>query len=340
MRALVVTNLWPTPAHPGVGVFVRDEVDGLRSLGVEVDVLHLDRSRLGRRVYLRTARELARGVASGRPDLVHVMYGGVMAEIVTRRAGGLPVLVSFCGTDLLSMGEGGPGAMLSRRQNRGASVRAARRADGIVVKSRNLADALPSGLDPDRVWLIPDGVDLDLFAPRDRDDARAELGWSPAVRHVVFPAAPSRPEKNYPLAAAAVELVRAAGADVELHALHGVEKREVPTWLNAADALLLTSTHEGSPNAVKEALACDLPVVAVDVGDVEERLAGIDGCHVCAPAAGELAAALRSTLERGGRVAGRDRVRDLSLPVLARRLQKVYENLADRGASRPGNVHL
>ena len=340
MRALVVTNLWPTPDAPGTGVFVRDEVNGLRALGVDVDLLHLDRRRLGRRVYLHLARELARRVARARPDLVHVMYGGVMAEIVTRRTGRLPVLVSFCGTDLLSVGEGGVAAMLSRRQNRGASVRAARRADGIVVKSRNLAAALPAGLDPSRVWIIPDGVDLELFSPRDRDEARSELGWSRNAKHVVFPAAPSRPEKNYPLAAAAVERVRAAGIDVELHALHGIEKHEVPTFLNAADALLLTSTHEGSPNAVKEALACGLPVVAVDVGDVAERLAGIEGCHVCMPLAEELESALRSTLEHGERVLASESVRGLSLPVLARRLREVYGILADRGALRSEDVHL
>lgn len=340
MRALVVTNLWPTTAEPGVGVFVRDEVDGLRSVGVEVDVLHVDRRRSGRRVYLWTAGELARHVSAAPPDLVHVMYGGVLAEIVTRRAGRLPVIVSFCGTDLLSTGEGGLSSMISRRQNRGASIRAARRAAGIIVKSRNLAAALPSGLDPARVWIIPDGVDLGLFAPGDRNEARAELGWSREGKHVVFPAAPSRPEKNYPLAAAAVARVRAAGFDVELHALYGVEKHEVPTWLNAADALLLTSTHEGSPNAVKEALACGLPVVSVDVGDVEERLAGIDGCYVSAPDAGELAAHLRSTLERGAHVAARDRMRDLSLPVLARRLHEVYKIVAGEGALLSGSAHL
>lgn len=339
MRALVVTNLWPTAEQPGVGVFVRDEVEGLRSLGVEVDLLHLDRRRDGRRVYLRAARELERRLSGATFDLVHAMYGGVMAEIVTRRARRPPVLVSFCGTDLLSTGEGGLGAMLSRRQNRGASLRAARRADGIVVKSRNLAAALPGGLDPNRLWIIPDGVDLDLFSPGDRDAARAELGWSDGVKHVVFPAAPTRPEKNYPLAAAAVERVQGT-IDVELHALHGVDKREVPTWLNAADALLLTSKHEGSPNAVKEALACGLPVVAVDVGDVEERLSGIEGCHISPADADELAARLRSTLERGQRLAVRDRVRDLSLPVLAERLREVYENLAYRGALRSRNVHL
>ena len=328
MRALVVTNLWPTPRAPDFGGFVHDEVEGLRARGVEIDVLHLDRLAQGRTVYLRAGRDVRRRLATSRFDLVHVMYGGVMAEIVTRRVRDVPVLVSFCGTDLLARGEGGVLDVFSRGRNRRASLRAAARCAGIVVKSRELESALPPGIDRARVWIIPDGVDLALFSPRDRSEARGELGWSAAAAHVIFPSDPARPEKNYPLAAKAVERLREQGLVVELHALTGLPKSHVPTWLNAADALVLTSTHEGSPNAVKEALACNLPVVAVEVGDVQERLAGIDGCYLADATPADVAEKLRRVLERGVRLDARARVEELSVSRLAERLRDVYATLS------------
>jgi glycosyltransferase involved in cell wall biosynthesis len=327
VRALVVTNLWPTPRAPDFGGFVHDEVEGLRALGIEIDVLHLDRLAHGRSVYLRAGRNVRRRLANSTFDLVHVMYGGVMAEIVTRRVRDVPVLVSFCGTDLLARNEGGLIDVVSRGRNRRASLRAARRSAGIVVKSGELAAALPPGIDRGRVWVIPDGVDLALFAPRDQSQARDELGWSADARHVIFPSDPARPEKNFPLAAQAVESLQAEGLGVELHALTGLPKGDVPTWLNAADALVLTSTHEGSPNAVKEALACNVPVVSVDVGDVRERLADIDGCYLADATAPDVADKLRRVLERGVRLDARARVDELSLSRLAERLRDVYTTL-------------
>src|SRR5207237_628154 len=159
-----------------------------------------------------------------------------------------------------------------------------------IVKSQALQAALPRSLDPGRIWLLPSGIDLARFRPLDRGACRVKLGWDTARRHVVFPAAPERAEKRFWLAEAAVaELKR---TDVELHALDGVSHEDVPTWLNAADVVLLTSTHEGSPNVVKEALACNVPVVSVDVGDV----AGRDGSFVAAADPAELAARLATIL--------------------------------------------
>jgi teichuronic acid biosynthesis glycosyltransferase TuaC len=327
LRVLVVTNLLPTPDAPGVGVFVRDEVESLRALGVHIEVMHLDRRAQGRGVYARLAGRLRQQVSTFAPDLIHVMYGGVMADIVTRRIGSRPVVVSFCGTDLLAGSEGPLRQRLSRRYNVIASHRAARRAAGIIVKSRNLRDALHEDIDPARVWIVPDGVDFERFVPGDRQAARSRLGWTPGVAHVVFPAAETRPEKNFPLAHAAVDRLRELGTRVELHALTGLTHDEVPTWLNAADAVLLTSTHEGSPNAVKEAMACDVPVVAVDVGDVRERIGDVDGCYVGAATPDDLAAKLSLVLARAERPALRSRVEDVSLHVLAERLLGIYRDV-------------
>jgi len=320
----MVTNMFPTAAAPDDGTPVADELAALRNAGIRVDLLHVPREGGSRRVYVGLGRRVGRLLRDAGPDLVLVTYGGVMAEIVTRTARRVPVIVTFRGTDLL--GGRGKGVVhgLSRRYGVVASRRAAVRAAGIVVKSRNLMLALPSSADPSRVWIVPDGVNLDRFVPLEQSKCRALLGWAPGRRHVLFPGSPTRPEKRFALAEAAVAQLRHQGVEVELHALTGVPHDAVATWLNAADAVVLTSAHEGSPNVVKEALACNAPVVSVDVGDVREWIDGVDGCAIAKPTPDDVAAKLSAVLDRTGVAAGRERVQELALPRVAARLQEIY----------------
>jgi glycosyltransferase involved in cell wall biosynthesis len=115
-----------------------------------------------------------------------------------------------------------------------------------------------------------------------------------------------------------------SGVAVDLHVLDGVPHEEVPTWLNAADVVLLTSLREGSPMVVKEALACNVAVVSVDVGDVRERLAGIEGCFVAEPTPEDLSHNLGRALARTERIEGRERVAELSLERVADTLREIY----------------
>jgi teichuronic acid biosynthesis glycosyltransferase TuaC len=331
VRALVVTNLYPSSAHPALGTFVADQVKGLRESGVEIELLYLDRAGRGRQAYRDLPAMVRRAIDETEPDLVHVMYGGVMADQVTRVVRDRPVLVAFCGSDLLGARATRGVARWSERYGLVASARAARRATGITVKSRNLLDALPSGVD-ERTWIVPDGVDLARFTPLDRRECRKALGLAPNATHVLFPAAPHRPEKCFPLAAAAV--ARLAG--VQLQTLGGVRHDDVPLWINAADAVLLTSLYEGSPNVIKEALACNVPLVSVDVGDVRERIDGVDSCFIAAGEPDDLAAKLGQALERGGRTDGRPRAEEVSLERINARLLEIYGVLTGRDVRAPG----
>jgi teichuronic acid biosynthesis glycosyltransferase TuaC len=290
--------------------------------------VYVDRAGRGRRAYRGLAATVRRAVAAAAPDLVHVMYGGVMADVVTRTVGDRPVLVAFCGSDLLGARATRGVARWSERYGMLASARAARRAAGITVKSRNLFDALPSGVD-ERTWIVPDGVDLARFRPLDRRECRKALGLEADATHVLFPAAPHRPEKRYALAAAAVG--RLDG--VELQTLGGVRHDDVPLWINAADAVLLTSLYEGSPNVVKEALACNVPLVSVDVGDVRERIEGVDGCFI-APAEPEALAAKLGQAARRRRTEGRERAQEVSLERINARLLDIYDAITSRPSTR------
>jgi glycosyltransferase involved in cell wall biosynthesis len=343
LRVLVVTNMYPTRQDPSVGVVVERQVQSLRELGLEVDVLHFDRRSRGRQVYWRLGHALRQAVERVQPDLVHVTYGGVTAYLATRAVRDRPVVVYFRGSDLL----GSPAEALARRFTIHLGVIASRiaaaRAAAAIVDSENLRAALPSGAAGGNVWIVPSGIDLVRFAPLDRERCRAQLGWAADRHHVLFPAPASRPEKRYALAEAAVARLGASGFEVDLHELDGIQHTEVPTWMNASDVVLLTSTHEGSPNAVKEALACNVPVVAVDVGDVRQRLADVSGCYVAAPTTNDLAEKLGLVLAGGGRVDARSTLVEISLEKTAQRLLDIYRaTVAKTGkgatmADKPGN---
>ncbi|MDQ6891359.1 MAG: glycosyltransferase [Acidobacteriota bacterium] len=342
LRVLAVTNMYPTESRPDVGTFVHQQIEGLKRLGLEVEVLHMTRSHAAsnakagpfliaaRRSYWGARLKVQRRIDAVSPDIVHSMYGGVMAEIVTRASGRLPVVVSFCGSDLL----GEPASTIVRRVairlGVWASHVAASRADAIIVKSQNLRDALGRHIDSRRVWTIANGVDMERFRPMSQSSCREKLGWRPDVAHVLFPSFAGHPRKRFPLARAAVDLLRASGIDIELHELQMVQHEDIPTWLNASDCVILTSVNEGSPNIVKEALACDRPVVSVDVGDVRERLEGIPGCFVTDATPEDLSEKLRRVLESSARrVDGRVRVHDLALERVAERLLDVYRTVLE-----------
>jgi len=350
--------MYPSPEAPTSGVFVEQQVQGLLSAGVEVRVIFIDRRQEGAMAYYRMAPSIRDAVKEFEPDLVHVMYGGVMADQVTRQYGLPPVVVTFHGSDLLGENLSGMVRKLISRYGVYCSRRAARRAAGVVVVARHLLKALP-GLSPTPstlnfqssvalakddqpstpiVRVIPCGIDLDRFKPMNQDECRQRLGWSKDTFHVLFASANNDPVKRPWLARAAIEETAKLGIRVELHQLAGVPNTEVPVWFNASDALLLTSLHEGSPTVVKEALACGIPVVSVDVGDVTERLEGIEGCHLAKSDPADLARQLRRVWERRQRLSCQRLIADLSHMAIANQLRHFYEHVTRKSPARAGTA--
>jgi len=178
--------------------------------------------------------------------------------------------------------------------------------------------------------IIPVGVDLSVFRPIPRQAARSALGLTDDRSYVLFVGDPSLVVKRFWLAAEAMELVRAEHPEAELIVANGRTPNEMPLWLSAADVLLLTSISEGSPVVVKEALACELPVVSVPVGDVAARIAGADECVVVDAAPQALASAVEGVLTRGERSTnGREVVSATSSTAVAQRILGVYEHVLD-----------
>lgn len=173
--------------------------------------------------------------------------------------------------------------------------------------------------------VIPHGIDLELFRPLPQSFARQELGWTDDAYQVLFPYRPSRPVKNFERAERVVDAARErVDRPIELQVAVDVEHSRMPVLMNAADAVLLTSNREGSPNTVKEAMACNVPVIATDVGDLAERLAPIARSTVSDDDA-VLAASLAETISAGERSDGREAIAEIGLQRQLDRLEAVFE---------------
>ncbi|WP_247004779.1 glycosyltransferase [Halosolutus gelatinilyticus] len=295
--------------------FLTQQIDELERRGVSIDCRsvpgHVSATE-SRSVtdYLRFFPEVIREGRNGY-DLLHAHYGLTAPMALAQRR--LPVVLTLWGSDLA-----GPVGPLTRV--------CAPRCDEVIV----MTDQMRRQLDGD-CEVIPFGIDLDRFRPTDRDRARNEVGWASDEYHVLFPYSPDRTVKNYPRAKRVVEAVDSRlDRPVNLQVVHGVDHETVPVYMNAADALVLTSDREGSPTAVKEALACNLPVVALDVGDVRERLDGVEPSTVSTSDT-ELVDGLADILRREERSNGRAAVAELSQGVTVDRVLEVYDRTLDRG---------
>jgi glycosyltransferase involved in cell wall biosynthesis len=310
------------PGTPGgiETIFARRQAAAIAALGVDVRLFLLDPSRRPARL-LCERRRLVREIRRAAPELVHAHYGSGSAFLCAASTD-RPLVVTFHGSDLNPVPHLDPALAAATHA---LSQLAALRADRIICVSAELVRRLRWRRE--RAVVIPMGVDLELFAPRPRDRARRALGWDPAERVVLFNAANRSSGKRPELARAAVAAARRALPDVRLEPMSGVEPDTVPVYMNAADCLLLTSDHEGSPTVVKEAMACNLPVVTVDVGDVRERLEGVTPSAIAARDPEALGDALVRVLGEGRRSNGRAIVAPLSEPNVARRVIAVYEEL-------------
>jgi glycosyltransferase involved in cell wall biosynthesis len=309
MRVLVVTNFEPDEGAPQRGRWVRDQVDECRRRGVEVDLFSFPP---GSSEYVPATRRLRGLLGRERFDLVHAHYG--LAGWVAKAAGARPLLVTFHGTDVRHAVVG----PLSRRLAwRVEQVAAVSRALFATEDERPGLPAVPGAA------VLPCGPDLSRFGPRPRAEARAALGLELNGRFLFFPANPARPEKRHDRAA---EL--AARLEVDLLVGGAVDPDAMPLWVNAANAVLVTSDYEGFGLAAVEALACDVPVLSTPVGVAPYALAGIEGC-LCAPfEAGAWAAAAAPHLAAADpRVAGAARAATLSAGRMAERLIEVYRHM-------------
>jgi teichuronic acid biosynthesis glycosyltransferase TuaC len=275
LRILVVTAMYPHAGNAGSGAFVEQQVEQLRALGHLVDVLHFPgyRSRLE---YFKAAVEVSRRTRREHYDVVHAHYGLTGLPALFRNA--TPLVVSLHGSDALI---GWHEPLLSRI--------VCRLADATIVASRKIADRIPGEV-------IPCGVDLAVFEPKPKAEARRRLNLESLRKYILFPFDPARRIKRFDLASGAVASLAREGVDMELLAVSEVPNGDMPWYYSASDAMILCSDSEGSSTAVKEALACNLPVVSTNVGDVTDITQGIVGAQLAEPTTASLAEAIKRVL--------------------------------------------
>ncbi len=295
-------------------------------MGIHSDLMVIanHQSSLG---YVRAAQMLTRLSLRRvhRYSLVHA-YGGETALVATAYRGA-PLLVSYLGSDVLGHPREDGRVALSRRFRSAIIRQHSRLAAATITMSAPMRASLPSGVRA-RTHVIPHGVDLDVFKPRPRDMARAELGWDPSERVILYASNPWDAGKRFSLAENVAARVAAQLGQVRMHIAHGLQPDVMPTLMNASDCLLHPSASEGSPNVIKEALACNLPIVATPVGDIPERLADLEDCFICPPDVDQLAAAVVHCLDPPRRSNGRERSAALDHRQIAQQVAAVYLEIA------------
>ena len=321
MKILVATSIYPTSENPARGTFVRTQVEYLKRAGVEVELLIVgERSR--KLMYPKAALELRRRLADSSIDLVHAHYSYV--GIVARTQWKVPVVVSYCGDDLLGTMNARGRQTLFGRMVVIAGRQLSRQVDGVIVKSKGMAMTLGR---KKGVYVIPHEIDLELFQPLDREEARKLLGLDLRKKYLLFAASPDIPVKRFPLAKGVADHMNRQDPTIELLVVYKEAQERLPLFMSACDALVFTSYQEGSPNVVKQAMACSLPIVSTDVGDVREIIGKTEGCYLCEPEVEDFARHLSSILRHRERTSGRGQVQHLAGPAIAQRIIEAYEQV-------------
>jgi glycosyltransferase involved in cell wall biosynthesis len=317
MRILAITPELPTAGSPGSMAPGARQIQSLRDLGLDVTVQDMRGTRVLK--YLKAPGRMRREL--GRIDLIHAHFGycGWIARMQWR----VPVVISFMGDDLLGTPQANGDLEWFSRVMVQANKRLAKWVTQVIVKSQEMAEVIA----PVPCHVIPNGIDTRLFRPLPQAEALQKLGWDDQKTYLLFPGNPDNPRKGFALASEATQVAeQQLGRPIELVPLWRVDPDLVPFYMNACHAMWMTSRIEGSPNVVKEAMACDLPVVAVPVGDVEQLCTGVSGYAVCPRQPEALGTRMASLLQNRPAVHGRQNIeaRGLSLEKVAQRIAYVY----------------
>lgn len=317
MNILIVTSEWPRHDNDISGIHVVNQVSKLREIGLNVSVFQF----FGRKnpfLYIKSIFEFWK-LPLEKYDLIHAHHG--QSGIVALSQKKLPVVVTFHGSDLQGVFDKKGNMTLSGYVLRFVSRMVANWADEVIIVSEHLRPFVPSK----KCHVIPIGIDLHVFFPMPKEEARHRLGLPLEKYLVLFVGNPERAEKRYWLANKTIESLRTK-FNIELIVVNGVLHDMMPYYMNACDALLVTSLSEGSPTMVKEALACQLPIVSVDVGDVRERIETIEECVVCEDDNPETVAdGLMCVLSNRKRIDGSQSVQNLDERFLIQKVIQVYQ---------------
>lgn len=297
-----------------ISPFVKEQAEEIRNAGNFVDYFLIEgKGALG---YLKNLKKYKQKIKEFSPDLIHAHYGlsGLFANLQHK----IQVVTTFHGSDVWVFKLNKHISNLAHRLSAHSIVVEKK----MVLQFKNLK----------KTSTIPCAVDTETFIPIKKDIARNQLDRKCIKKdkvNVLFSSRFDYYEKNYPLAKSAIKLL---GHKYNLIELKGFSRSEVNLLLNAADIALMTSLSEGSPQFIKEAMACNCPIVSTDVGDVREVFGYTDGCFVCESTPEDVATKIEMALNFSvtkGRTTGRNRILELKLssPDIAQKVLNVYQSV-------------
>ena len=301
MKILIVANTNRGTYAP----FVVAQAEALQREGVEVVWFGV----VGHGVagYLRNIPLLRKTIAKEKPDIVHAHYG--LCGVVACMQWQVPVVTTYHGSDI------------NHKKARLLCRPALRRSAVNIFVSQQLKEL--AGKCSNAI-VQPCGIDLEQFPETPKPQARARMGLAPEGKYVLFCSAFDNPVKNAPLAQEALRQL----PEATLVELKGYSRDEVALMMRAVDCLLMTSHSEGSPQVIKEALACGTPIVSVDVGDVAWLTEGVEGCWLAERNPDDIARKLRQAINFSQPTAGRRRIESLGIVnhTIALKLKEIYED--------------
>jgi glycosyltransferase involved in cell wall biosynthesis len=304
-------------------IFVHRQVESLRREGIAVSAFYLA-SRTSPLRVIQEWRRLRTQIKDIRPHVLHAHYGTVTSAICALVTT-IPLVITFRGDDLNFQPATARWARIALGHL--LSQLSALRSSKILCVSARLRDQL--WWRKQHALVVPSGVDMDLFRPLPKQRCRDLLGWHSAESIVLFNAGWDPLMKGLDIVRAAVKVAEQKIDRLRLVVTtFDVKPEQMPLYMNAADCLVLASFREGSPNIIKEALACNLPIVSVDVGDVPERLRGVHPSRIVAREPYQIGCALAEILSLGQRSNGREAVQQCSETQIALAIATVYRSIA------------
>ncbi|MDP2173415.1 MAG: glycosyltransferase [Candidatus Cloacimonadaceae bacterium] len=300
--------LFVCSGNDGVSPIIRAQAESLKRIGIDLEIIPVVGK--GYHGYFRFIKILRKHIRKTKPDLIHAHYSfcGIIAALSSRKK----VITSLMGSDV---NQTGIWRFIIKIYIKFVWKKT-------IVKSEDMRKKI--GIK--NTIVIPNGVDIEKFKPMDKRKCREEIGWDQTKKIILFAGNPERPEKNYALARQSVLTIERD--DVELKVVYGMKHSQIPLMLNAADLLLLTSKWEGSPNIVKEAMACNIPVVSTDVGDVRLLFGNVAGFNLVDHNMEEICKSISSLLKSEQINEGRAQIIKLKMDSvsIARRLLALYKD--------------
>ena len=320
MKILYIVNV----CHGGNSAppFVKAQIDSVQKAGQNIYVFTI-RGNISKWNYLKALVEIRHLVSKERFDIIHAHYSypGVVA-VMQRQA---PVIISFMGSDLFGSRKTDGTLKVRGYIDTWLSKMLQFFVDGIIIKSKGMEKEL---IKKEKSIVLPNGVDLGLFKEIPRDLARKKLGLDLEKKFILFVGDRNSPNKRFHLIKEAVDLLRTEDQSVELLVAYGCAHEIIPYFMNAVNVLVLASIKEGSPNVIKEAMACNLPIVATDVGDIKEVISAVRGCKIVEPDKNSIAQGIKGILALVKRTEGRKVIEHLRLELVADRLIDFYRQIA------------